>query len=134
MATKKINADALILPGVGSFDAAIECLELGGWVEPLNKFAKIDCKPLLGICLGMQIAVIEFAQNICNLEGAYSSEFQENCQNPIIDLMVEQKYIEMMGGSMRLGAYPCKLTKKSLAQNIYQNEEISERHRERRRR
>jgi imidazole glycerol-phosphate synthase subunit HisH len=46
---------SLILPGVGSFDAAIECLELGGWVEPLNKFAKIDCKPLLGICLGMQL-------------------------------------------------------------------------------
>jgi len=97
----------------------------------IAKFARENKIPFFGICLGMQIAVIEFAQNICNLKDAYSSEFKENCHDPIIDLMVEQKYIEMMGGSMRLGAYPCKLTKESLAQNIYQNEKISERHRHR---
>lgn len=97
----------------------------------IAKFARENKIPFLGICLGMQIAVIEFAQNVCNLKNAYSSEFDEHCENPVISIMEDQKYIEMMGGSMRLGAYPCTILKDTFAEKIYKKNNVSERHRHR---
>ena len=95
------------------------------------KYAREKSIPYFGICLGMQTAVIEFARNVCGLKDAYSSEFNEKCKNPVINLMNDQKYIKMMGGTMRLGAYPCSLKTNSLAHDIYAQNEISERHRHR---
>jgi len=97
----------------------------------IAKYARENKIPFFGICLGMQIAVIEFAKNVCNIPDAYSSEFDELCKDPIIHLMEDQKYVDMMGGSMRLGAYPCKTSEDSLARDIYGKEIISERHRHR---
>jgi len=87
--------------------------------------------PFFGICLGMQCAVIEFARNVCGLEGAHSMEFAPDSPQPVIDLMEEQKKITNMGGTMRLGAYPCVLGEGSRAHDLYQAKEISERHRHR---
>ena len=97
----------------------------------IAKYARENGIPYFGICLGMQTAVIEFARNVCGLKDAYSSEFDEACKNPVINLMNDQKYIEMMGGTMRLGAYPCSIKENSLAYKIYDHNEISERHRHR---
>jgi CTP synthase len=97
----------------------------------IARYARENGIPYFGICLGMQTAVIEFARNVCGLKDAYSSEFDEACKNPVINLMNDQKYIEMMGGTMRLGAYPCSLKTNSLAYDIYAQNEISERHRHR---
>ena len=97
----------------------------------IARFARENKIPFFGICLGMQVAVIEFTRNVCNIEDAYSSEFDEHCKNPVIDLMLEQKYINSLGGTMRLGAYPCTLKESTLAFNIYNQLNISERHRHR---
>ncbi|MDY6915412.1 MAG: CTP synthase [Candidatus Cloacimonadota bacterium] len=97
----------------------------------IARYARKNKIPFFGICLGMQIAVIEFAQNVCKLENAYSTEFDEACKNPVIDLMNDQRYIDMMGGSMRLGAFPCKLKENSIAASVYKKTNISERHRHR---
>jgi len=97
----------------------------------IAKYARENNIPFFGICLGMQVAVIEFAKNVCGLSEAYSSEFNEACPIPVIDLMADQRYIEMLGGSMRLGAYDCKLKQGSLAKRIYGTDLISERHRHR---
>jgi CTP synthase len=86
--------------------------------------------PFFGICLGMQCAVIEFSRNKCEIVKAHSSEFKKN-RYSVIDLMSEQKNVKNMGASMRLGAYPCKLTEDSLALKAYKAEFISERHRHR---
>ncbi len=118
------NVDGILIPGgfgLRGIDGKIA----------IAKYARENNIPFFGICLGMQIAVIEFAQNVCKLENAYSSEFDEHCTNPVIDIMEDQKYIEMMGGSMRLGAYPCSVKKDSLAHKIYKKIDISERHRHR---
>ncbi len=95
------------------------------------KYARENNIPYLGICLGMQIAVIEFARNVCGIKEASSTEFDEMCPEPIIDLMAEQKSIINMGGTLRLGNYNCKLTKGTLAYKCYNNKEIVERHRHR---
>lgn len=87
--------------------------------------------PFLGICLGMQTAVIEFARNVCGLAEANSTEFDELTKNPVIDLMLDQKVIVDKGGTMRLGAYPCKVSKGSLLEQCYKEVNISERHRHR---
>ncbi|MBI3013715.1 MAG: CTP synthase [Candidatus Tectomicrobia bacterium] len=87
--------------------------------------------PFLGICLGMQCAVIEFARRACGLRGANSTEFDSRTPYPVIDLMPEQLQVENKGGSMRLGAYPCRVREGTLAQRIYGEREISERHRHR---
>src|SRR5207253_1812873 len=87
--------------------------------------------PYFGICLGMQIAVIEFARNICRLERANSSEFDKESAHPVICLMNEQHSITDKGGTMRLGAYSCKLMNNTRAREIYGRSEISERHRHR---
>ncbi len=95
------------------------------------QYAREKSVPFLGICLGMQMAVVEFARNVAKLEAANSSELDENTQYPVIDLMEEQKGIDDMGGTMRLGAYPCKVTPGSLAHSLYGEDMISERHRHR---
>jgi CTP synthase len=95
------------------------------------KYARENKVPYFGICLGMQCAVIEFSRNILGLTDANSSEFDKDTQNPVIDLMLEQKSIDDMGGTMRLGSYPCKLSHDSNAGKAYQQELINERHRHR---
>jgi CTP synthase len=87
--------------------------------------------PYLGICLGMQTAVIEFARNVCGLKDAHSTEFAENTKNPVIDLMLDQKRVVDKGGTMRLGAYPCKIVKDTKLAELYGVESVSERHRHR---
>jgi CTP synthase len=87
--------------------------------------------PFFGICLGMQMAVIEFARNVLGLKDAHSTEMNPNTTTPVIDLMEEQKKVTAKGGTMRLGAYPCILKEGTLAREIYGKEEISERHRHR---
>jgi CTP synthase len=97
----------------------------------IAQYAREHNIPYFGICLGMQVAAIEIARTLCKLENANSTEFDEETTAPVIDLMRDQHYIDKMGGTMRLGAYPCKITEGSLAEQIYQNTEISERHRHR---
>lgn len=87
--------------------------------------------PFFGICLGMQVAMIEIGRDLAGLSMANSSEFDPACEHPVIDLMREQRDIDQMGGTMRLGAYPCRLTPDTLAARCYDAEEISERHRHR---
>ena len=95
------------------------------------EYARTHEIPYLGICLGMQIAVIEFARHVCNIEDASSREFDETCKNPIIDLMAEQKNMINMGGTLRLGNYECKIGKDTLTYKIYKETLIQERHRHR---
>ncbi len=95
------------------------------------KLAREQHIPFFGICLGMQMAVVEFARHVCGLEGAQSAEFDPNAQHPVIDLMSDQRGVKQKGGTMRLGAYPCVLTEGSVAASIYGAREISERHRHR---
>jgi len=95
------------------------------------KYARELDIPFFGICLGMQLAVIEFARNVLNLADATSSEINPSSGNPVIALMSEQENITDMGGTMRLGRYPCKLSEGTGIKNIYKTELISERHRHR---
>lgn len=95
------------------------------------KFARENNIPFLGICLGMQCAVIEFARNVLGLKDAHSREMNPATSSPVIDLLEAQKNISHMGGTMRLGAYPCKLEEGTKAFEIYAQKEISERHRHR---
>ena len=95
------------------------------------KYARGNGLPFFGICLGMQMSVIEFARNQLGLPKAHSTEMDPATPDPVIDLMEEQKAITKKGGTMRLGAYPCKIEKDSLAYQIYGSELISERHRHR---
>jgi CTP synthase len=94
------------------------------------KFAREHKIPFLGLCLGMQCAVIEFARDVCGLAGANSTEFKKT-KHPVISLLAEQKKIKDLGGTMRLGAYPCKIKRNSLAFRVYAKTLISERHRHR---
>ena len=95
------------------------------------KYVREHNVPFLGICLGMQCAVIEYARHMAGLKGANSTEFDENCTYPVIDLMAEQKNIKGYGGSMRLGAYDCHIKKGTKAHDAYGASKISERHRHR---
>jgi len=95
------------------------------------QFAREKKVPFFGICLGMQMAVVEFARNVCGLKGANSTEFDPDTPHPVIHLMEDQKYIEQLGGTMRLGGWDCVLDKKSLAYKAYGVEQIRERHRHR---
>ena len=95
------------------------------------KYARENNLPFFGICLGMQMAAIEFARNILNIKDANSTEMQADTANPVIDMMEEQKKITNKGGTMRLGSYPCVIKENSMAYEIYGKNEISERHRHR---
>ncbi len=95
------------------------------------RHARENGLPFFGICLGMQCAVIEFARNVCGMDGAHSMEFEPSSPYPVIDLMEEQKQVTDMGGTMRLGAYPCVLGDGTRARELYGAARISERHRHR---
>jgi CTP synthase len=95
------------------------------------RFARENNVPFLGICLGMQCAVIEFARNVLHLEGAHSTEINHKTKYPVIDLMEEQKSIIDKGGTMRLGGYKCVLDTNTMVYKAYRSEEITERHRHR---
>ncbi len=113
----------LVAPGFGG--RGIE-----GKIEAI-RFAREKKVPFLGICLGMQCAAIEFARNVLHLKGAHSTEMDDSTKYPVIDLMENQKKISGLGGTMRLGAYDCKLNKESVAYQEYRVEDIKERHRHR---
>jgi CTP synthase len=95
------------------------------------RYAREEKLPFLGICFGMQMAVIEFARHVCGLEGANSSEVDAQTPHPVIDLMTGQRTVTRKGGTMRLGAYDCVLREDSLAYRLYGKKKISERHRHR---
>lgn len=95
------------------------------------KYAREKGLPFFGICLGMQMAVIEFGRNVLGLKNAHSVEMDQHAEHPVINMMEEQKKITMMGGTMRLGAYPCVVEEGSLAHKIYGTTEFTERHRHR---
>ncbi|MBZ4664151.1 MAG: synthase [Caloramator sp.] len=118
------DADGILVPG-GFGDRGIE-----GKILAI-KYARENNVPFLGICLGMQCAVIEFARNVVGLSGANSSEIDPNTKYPVIDLMDEQKDIDEKGGTMRLGLYPCKLKEGTFSYEAYKDEIIYERHRHR---
>lgn len=119
------EADGILVPG-GFGDRGIP-----GKLKAI-KYARENNIPFLGICLGMQCAVIEFSRNVLGYEDANSTEFDENSNYPVIDLMLSQKNVTAKGGTMRLGAYPCTLTPDTNAAKAYGNvSDISERHRHR---
>jgi len=118
------DADGILVAG-GFGDRGVE-----GKIAAV-KFARENKVPFFGICLGMQAAAVEFARNVCGLKDACSSEFNANTANPVISLMNTQKEVVDKGGTMRLGAYPCKLKDKTLAAKLYGEKEVSERHRHR---
>ncbi len=95
------------------------------------RFARENKVPYLGLCLGMQVATIEFARNVCGLENANSTEFDENATDPVICLLDEQREVKTKGASMRLGTWPTKIAKGTVAEKIYGDSEVLERHRHR---
>ena len=113
----------IVAPGFGS--RAVE-----GKISAV-KFARENKVPFLGICLGMQCAVIEFARNVIGFKEAHSTEINSDTPYPVISMMEEQKQLKNLGGTMRLGAYDCHVEKDSLLHKIYENDVISERHRHR---
>ena len=113
----------IVAPGFGS--RAVE-----GKISAV-KFARENQVPFLGICLGMQCAVIEFARNVIGFKEAHSTEINSDTSYPVISMMEEQKELKNLGGTMRLGAYDCHVEKDSLLHKIYENDVISERHRHR---
>jgi CTP synthase len=113
----------LVAPGFGT--RGVE-----GKIEAI-KYARENKIPFLGICLGMQCAVIEFGRNVLGFTDAHSTEMEPATAYPVIDIMEEQKSIEDMGGTMRLGAYPCTIEKGTRTFDVYGKENIEERHRHR---
>ncbi|CAK4847620.1 unnamed protein product [Aphanomyces euteiches] len=118
------NVQGILVPG-GFGDRGIE-----GKIMAIQ-YAREQQIPFFGICLGMQVAVVEYARNNLKLEGANSSEINPTTHYPVIDILPEQKDIEDMGGTMRLGLYPCKIAEGSLAMHCYEDELVYERHRHR---
>ncbi|RXZ80004.1 CTP synthase [Paenibacillaceae bacterium] len=124
VADKLQGVHGILVPG-GFGDRGIE-----GKITAI-RYAREQQVPFFGICLGMQVAVIEYARNVAGLAGANSSEIDPSTGYPVIDLLPEQKDIENLGGTMRLGLYPCKVAEGSLAAKAYGSEVIEERHRHR---
>ena len=118
------EADGIVVPG-GFGERGIEGKVLA------CQYARERDIPYLGLCLGMQMAVIEFARNVCGIQDANSKEFEPNGEHLVIDLMEEQLSILRKGGTMRLGAYPCKVKGSTKLYHAYKSENISERHRHR---
>lgn len=118
------DVDGILIPG-GFGDRGVE-----GKIATA-KYARENKIPYFGICLGMQMAMVEFARNVLGLKDAHSTEFNPNTNNPVIDLMREQKDIERKSGTMRIGAYPCVMDEGSLVNRIYGTLQIYERHRHR---
>jgi CTP synthase len=118
------QAEGVLVPG-GFGNRGIE-----GKIQAV-RYARENNIPFFGICLGMHCATIEFARNVCGLEGANSAEFDEKSPHPVIDLLLEQKGVKNKGGTMRLGQYPCHLSKDSHTYRAYNKKIIMERHRHR---
>jgi CTP synthase len=118
------NVDGVLIPG-GFGERGIE-----GKIDAV-RYCRENKLPFLGICLGLQCAIIEYARNVCGLEGANSYEFNQETKYPVTHLMDEQRHITRMGGTMRLGAYPCNIKRGTLAGKLYGKLKISERHRHR---
>jgi CTP synthase len=118
------HVDAILVPG-GFGDRGGE-----GKIAAIE-YARVNKIPFFGICLGMQLAVVEYARHIAGLEHANSVEFDKDCSQPVIDLMPDQRNVRSKGGTMRLGAFPCTLLPNSIAAEAYGATEISERHRHR---
>ena len=118
------EADGILVPG-GFGDRGVE-----GKITAI-KYARENKIPFFGICLGMQLAAVEFARNVCGLTGAHSSELDPNTPYPIINLLPDQENVVEMGGTLRLGSYPCTLTEGSQAHKEYGEINITERHRHR---
>ena len=118
------EVDAIVVPG-GFGNRGVN-----GKISAI-KFARENKIPFLGLCLGMQCAVIEWARNVANLPDASSSELDPNTPNPVIHLLPEQEDVVDLGGTMRLGVYPCRLTKNTTGKNLYDEDVIYERHRHR---
>jgi CTP synthase len=118
------DLDGIVIPGGFGFRGIEGKIAAAG-------FARLNEVPFLGLCLGLHCAVIEFARDVCGLEGANSSEFDPHSPHPVIDLMDEQREIVDMGGTMRLGAYPAKLVPGTQVQTAYGREVVYERHRHR---
>ena len=116
--------DGVVVPG-GFGTRGVE-----GKIETI-RFVRENNIPFLGICLGMQMTVVEFARNVLKLEDVNSAEFNDRCLNPVIHIMEDQIGIVRKGGTMRLGAYPCILKEETIARKLYNEKEISERHRHR---
>jgi len=124
--TRELLADfhGVLVPGgfgVRGVDGMLEAI----------RYARESGLPFFGICLGMQSAIIEFARNVIGLDDSHSSEFAPECGNPVISLMESQQHLTDMGGTMRLGAYPCRLGQGTRAAEIYGSAQVSERHRHR---
>lgn len=136
---KFVDSEKFEKDGFGSeFDGIGGILVPGGFgnrgIEGMIKtieYARTNRVPYFGICLGMQVAVIEYARNVCKMEGANSTEFDEDTSFPVIDFLPEQRSIRDKGASMRLGSYPCVLDNPSLAYEAYGERDINERHRHR---
>ena len=124
VSSKLAGLQGIIVPG-GFGNRGVE-----GKIEAI-KYARENKIPFLGICLGMQSAVLEFARNVLGLKDANSSEFSATTQNPVIHIMDDQIGVDQKGGTMRLGAYPCILKEGTLARELYGTDKISERHRHR---
>ncbi len=122
--SKLHGLDAILVPG-GFGDRGIE-----GKIRAI-RYARENAVPFFGICLGMQLAVVEFARSVCGLKGANSMEFGRDVPHPVIALMSDQNGVIDKGGTMRLGAYPCELKPKTRAASVYGSTSISERHRHR---
>ena len=118
------DADGILVPG-GFGDRGVE-----GKITTI-KYARENRVPFFGICLGMQLAAVEFARNVCGLTGAHSSELDPNTPYPIINLLADQENVVEMGGTLRLGSYPCTLVEGSVAHKEYGEINITERHRHR---
>jgi CTP synthase len=118
------NIDGILIPG-GFGNRGIEGKILA------SKYARDNFVPFLGICLGLQCAVIDFARHRCNIKNANSTEFQPNTKNPVIDIMPKQKKIINKGATMRLGSFPCRVIKGTNAMKAYKKIKIYERHRHR---
>lgn len=136
---KWINAESINLESVKSYLSDVDgILVPGGFgsrgvegkIEAI-RYARENKVPFLGICLGMQCAVIEYARNVLKLSDANSAELVSETKNPVIDLMSEQKNVEELGGTLRLGSYPCKLKVGTKANKAYKSELVHERHRHR---
>ncbi len=134
-----IDSEAIERHGInGTFDQVDGILVPGGFGERGSegkiaaiKHAREKKIPFFGICLGMQMAVVEYARHVCGIGNAYSREFNETAEHAVIDLMESQKGVRSKGGTMRLGSYPCSLVENTLARRIYGQKNIEDRHRHR---
>jgi CTP synthase len=139
LSIKKVDSEDIEKKGVLSYLKGVKGILIPGGFGRRGiegkikaiKFARENRIPFLGLCLGMQTAVIEFARHACGMKNANSTEFNKNTHYPVISLLEEQKKIDRKGATMRLGAYGCRLKKGTAAYAAYKKENIHERHRHR---